>query len=249
MDLSVLIQSCDHYEKYWPGLFYYMDKFWDKKINHPIYFCNEKKSIKEYDQIKTGVGSFVSNLKFSLNKIKSKYIFYLLEDFWPICCFKKKLLDEISLYILDNNIKCFQISSYLPYYDLDSTKDFIQNQKIFKFNKHSKWRFNFQCRIWEKEFLLNSLHEPDISEKVINSAISVEEKCDNLFDKNIDVYFYHCLWYPISGVSYRGEFTTLGLELENNMKIDLYGKYYSSSHSLDESSSSSSSSSIHSSSS
>ena len=53
-----------------------MDKFWDKKIKYPIYFCNEIKNIKKYNQIKTGNGTFVQNLKTILNKIETKYIFY-----------------------------------------------------------------------------------------------------------------------------------------------------------------------------
>ena len=86
MSVSIIVQTCDKYEKYWDGFFYYMDKFWDKKINYPIYFCNENKKISNsrFNVINTGSGTFVSNLKNILNKIDTKYVFYLLEDFWPI---------------------------------------------------------------------------------------------------------------------------------------------------------------------
>jgi hypothetical protein len=226
MDLSIIVQTCDKYEKYWPGFFYYMDKFWDKKINSKIYFCNEKKQVNKpgYEQILTGSGTFIENLKFILSNIKSKYVFYMLEDFWPLCSLDSNLFESIYKFIENNNIKAFQLSSYTPYYDILKTDIRINDQNIFKFKSNSKWRFNFQTRFWDRELLLNSLLEPKISEKLVRSAITAEMECDNNFDKNIDIYFYHYFWYPLTGVSYRGEFTSLGEELQNNMMVDLFSK-------------------------
>lgn len=244
MDVSIVVQTCDKYEKFWDGFFYYMDKFWDKGISCPIYFCNETKKIKQnnFIHLPTGHGSFVQNLSFILNNVKSKYIFYLLEDFWPIQRIEKKLFEELFHYVKNNKIKALQISPFTPFYNFEETNDFIQNQKILKFNKDSDWRFNLQSRFWEKNFFLNSLMEPKISESAISSALGVEIECSKHLCKSTDIYFYHYLWYPMSGVSYRGSFTNLGNELQNNMMIDLYGKNYSSSSSQSSSSSSSSSS-------
>jgi hypothetical protein len=231
MSVSIIVQTCDKYEKYWDGFFYYMDKFWDKKINYPIYFCNENKKINnsKFNLINTGSGSFVSNLKTILNKIDTKYVFYLLEDFWPINNFRKDLFDSVFSYVTKNKIKAFQISPYVPYYQLEKTNDYINDQAILKFYKNSDWRFNFQARFWDKDFLLNSLFEPTISESQIGTSLGVEIDCSNKLDKNTDIYLYHYFWYPMSGVSYRGNFTDLGREMQNNMMIDLYGKDYSSS--------------------
>lgn len=226
MDLSIIIQTCDKYEKYWPGFFYYMNKFWDKKIDSKIYFCNEKTHISEpgYEQILTGNGTFIENLKFILKNIDSKYVFYMLEDFWPLCGINSNLFKSCYNFTENNNIKAFQISSYTPYYNMEKTEFKINNQNILKFKSDSKWRFNFQSRFWDKELLLESLLEPEISESMVSSAITAEMECDNNFDKNIEVYFYHYFWYPLSGVSYRGNFTNLGEELQNNMMVDLFGK-------------------------
>jgi hypothetical protein len=229
MNLSIVVQTCDKYEKFWEGFFYYMDKFWDKKIKVPIYFCTENTKInkKNIININTGKGTFVSNLNFILNEIKTDNIFYLLEDFWPIDTIKKDLFFELYDFFIKNNLSCLQISNYNPYYVLEKTEIKIQNQNILKFNKNSNWRFNFQARFWQKQKLIKSLFEPTISESKVSSAITVESMCDSIFPKDIDVFFYHRLWYPMSGVSYRGDFTQLGLELQNNMKVDLYGKLFS----------------------
>lgn len=228
MNVSVVVQTCDEYEKYWDGFFYYMDKFWDFKIDCPLYFCTETKNIsnKNYINIKTGKNTFVNNLNFILEKIETDYIFYLLEDFWPINNLKKDLFENIFNYILLKNIKAFQVSPYVPYYKLEKTKDKIKNQHIYKFSKNSDWRFNFQSRYWEKTTLKESIANPEISENILKSCIGTEIASSKKLNKNIDVYFYHYFWYPMSGVSYRGSFTSFGLELKNNMMIDLYGKNY-----------------------
>jgi hypothetical protein len=228
MDVSIIVQSCDRYEKYWDGFFYYMDRFWDKSIDCPKYFCTEEKDIKNnnFIQIKTGKKSFVENLTFALNKIETKYVFYLLEDFWPIQTINFDVFHNILNYMKNKDIKMFQVSPYVPYYKLNESNDSINNQKIFKFDKSSDWRFNFQSRFWEKQTFLNNIKNPKIKEEALNSSISVEVESSKFLDENLDVYFYHYFWYPMSGVSYRGDFTNFGLELQNNMMIDLYGKNY-----------------------
>lgn len=228
MDLSIIIQSCDKYEKFWQGLFYYMNKFWDKEIEVPIYFCNEYKIPQtNFIHLPTGSGSFVQNLTYILNNIKTKHVFYMLEDFWPICTIDKNLFYNLYNFFNNNDLKSLQVSNYNNYYKLEKTNYKIKNQNILKFCSDSSWKFSFQSRFWQKDFLLECLREPKISERVVNSAISVEVECDKNISKEIDIYFYHYLWYPMSGVAYRGEFTNLGKELQNNMLVDLYGINFS----------------------
>lgn len=229
MDCSIIIQTCDKYEKYWQGMYYYMDKFWDNSINCPIYFCNEEKNINnnKFIQIKTGKHSFVQNLENILNKINTKYIFYLLEDFWPINNFNKNLFENLFNFVESNCIKSLQVSAYTPYYTLEKTKFKINDQNLLIFSKESDWKFNLQSRFWEKDFLKSCLQEPEVSESKVNSAITVEVSCSNkLKFSNENIFFYHYLWYPFSGVSYRGDLTNFGKELENNMKADIFGKNF-----------------------
>jgi len=228
MDISVLVQTCDKYEKYWQGFFYYMDIFWDKKINCPIYFCNENKKVitnnSKVFNINTGKGTFVQNLKFALGEIKTKYIFYMLEDFWPIRNFDVDLFNSLYNLIEKNEIQSLQVSPITNYYSLEKTHLKLNESFLMKFKKTSDWIFNFQSRFWEKEILANSLCEPEISESLVSSAITVEKKINENFDRDIDCYLYQHFWYPLSGVCYRGKFTSLGEELQNNMLVDLYGK-------------------------
>ena len=104
---------------------------------------------------------------------------------------------------------------------------YFENQKIIKFKENSDWIFNFQSRFWKKDLFEKCLVYPKISEAECSSAISVEVECDKHAKKNgilKDVYLYHHFYYPIGGVSYRGNITKLGQEMQNNMCIDLHGK-------------------------
>lgn len=230
-NISVVVQTCDKYKKFWNGFFYYMDKFWDDEISCPIYFCNDHEEInvpKKFKVLTTKKNNFVDSLKFILSNVKTDYVFYMLEDFWLQAPMPAQIFNELFNFVLEKNIFVLQVSPILPYYNLDYNSNYYcLNQKIIKFKKESDWIFNFQTRFWKKEILEKCLVQPKISEDIVNSAISVEIECDKHVKYNNilkDVYFYHYFYYPIGGVAYRGNLTKIGQEMQNNMHIDLYGK-------------------------
>lgn len=221
MNCPVIIQTCDRYSKFWDGLFRFMDKNWDMSINSEIYFCNEELNISlphGFNQILTGKGTFVENLRFILNKVGEENVFYMLEDFWPIAPMNHDIFLSTYKFFLQNNADAMQISSYLPYYSLKSTK----NNGIFEFEKDSEWIFNFQARFWKAESFDKFLTEPKISESEVSSAITVEVASDQKArsSRELSVFLFHYFWYPISGVSYRGELTDIGLQMQNIVNID-----------------------------
>lgn len=225
---AVLIQTCDKYEKFWNGFFNFFKKHWDNKIESKIYFSNEHKEIdlpKNINQIKTGKGTFVQSLKKTLNEIEQDDIFFILEDFWPIAPMNKELFSQLYDFFKNDNLDAFQVGPYTPYYKLNKTKYEINGQCIWKIQKDSDWLFNLQARFWKKNILDKCLTEPELSESKVNSAITVEVASDVLAKKyNLNAAFYHYFWYPIGGVSYRGEFTEIGKQMQNIAAIDELAK-------------------------
>jgi hypothetical protein len=228
MKCPIVIQTCDKYKPYWGGLFNFMGKQWDPEIEQTIYFCNEEESVelpKGWKQIKTGKETFVQSLRSILSQIEEEHIFYMLEDFWPICPMRKKMFDGLYSVFEKEKMNALQISSYLPYYKLDSASK-IDGWPLMKFQKDSEWIFNLQARFWVKESFLKCLVEPKISESEVSSAITVEMSSDEYARKELDlnIYLHHYLWYPISGVAYRGKLTDVGEQMENVVKIDNFVK-------------------------
>ena len=41
-ELSLLVHTCDAYERFWGGMFYTLDSYWDYDYI-PVYFANEEK--------------------------------------------------------------------------------------------------------------------------------------------------------------------------------------------------------------
>ena len=222
MNCPVVIQTCDKYERFWEGLFRFMSKQWDFSIGSEIFFCNEEISVpnlpRAFRHLPTGRGSFVENLKTILDKVGSDHVFYMLEDFWPTAPMKKDMFLGLHKFFLTSGADAVQVSSYLPYYSLDVT----ENEGIFRFRKESEWIFNFQARFWKCDSFSKFLTEPEMSESEARSAITVEIASDRKAREtgSLSAFLYHYLWYPISGVSYRGEMTEIGRQMQNDAGID-----------------------------
>jgi hypothetical protein len=227
MNCAFIVQTCDKYEFAWEGFFYYMKKQWDFNIDIPMYFCNEEKTVdlpKPFVQIKTGKGTFVENLNNILGKIQEENIFYMLEDFWPFAPMKKELFNSAYGLFTKNNFDSLQIGNYTPWYELEKTEYDLLGQNLLKFSENGDWLFNFQSRFWKKSIFKSCLIEPEISEKEVSSAITVEMASDEYARNNLKLqcYLYHYFWYPLSGTVYRGEFNDFGKQLVNVVNIDKF---------------------------
>lgn len=221
MNCPVVIQTCDKYSRFWDGLFRFMAKNWDPSIAVPIYFCNEEAEVdlpEGFRRLPTGKGTFAQNLTKILETLGEERIFYMLEDFWPNAPMGGELFREMYGLFLSEDLDALQISSYLPYYSLRPT----ERPMLFEFTRGSEWIFNFQARFWKSDSMLRHLTEPEISESVARSAITVEIASDRKARESggLDAMLYHYLWYPISGVSYRGDFTEIGRQMQNVVDID-----------------------------
>lgn len=225
MSVAVVVQTCDRYEPYWGGLLHFMERHWDFGIDAPIYLCNEEADATLPNwcgQLKTGTGTFVENLKRSLDLVGEEHVFLMLEDFWPIAPMKKALFDSLYSAFKDRNLDALQVSNYTPYYKLRKSDGNAGGVKLLEFESDSEWIFNFQARFWKADTLRKCLVEPEISERTVGSAITAEIASDKFARKNIHLRaaLFHYLWYPLSGVAYRGEMTEFGAHLRNIMEID-----------------------------
>lgn len=225
MKVPTIVLTCDKYQPYWAGFFHFMERHWDKDIKSPIFFCNEEIDADVpgwCTQLKTGRGTFVENLKSSLRMVGSDMAFLMLEDFWPIAPMRRELFESLAADFVDQELDALQISNYNPLYSIRKSQRKVMGQNMMDFDPASEWVFNFQARFWRSDVLDSCLVEPEISEKTVGSAITVEMASDTFVrsSKNLKVSLYHYLWYPLSGVAYRGQMTEFGKHLQNILEID-----------------------------
>lgn len=242
-DLSLLIHTCDHYEKFWAGMFYTLDFYWD--YDHiPVYFANEEKNIldikyntkanteyrpdKRIKQILTGKtdrNGFSTRFIEAVKKIPTKYVLYMQEDMWLKRSLDTKLIDELIKFMDENKADSIRIHAKLFYYDtynLEPTEHIICRQRLLKTKGPSFLSHN--ATIWRKDYILKYQvpgEDPWINEEKGSERMLVD--CDNH-------YHYNIHWYCQPGISDNGEFSQeavvyghivdemKGMELKLNLK-------------------------------
>lgn len=225
MSVGVMILSCDRYEPYWRGLWNFMGKQWDFSIDAPIRLFNEETRTEApswCEQKLVGKGTFVENLRRAVSMVPEDDLFLMLEDFWPIAPMTRTMFEGLHREFRENDLDALQVSNYTPYYSVQKSGRRLLGRELMDFAPESDWIFNFQARFWKRESLLKFLVEPELSEKAVGSAITAEMAADKLAreSKEFRVRLFHYLWYPLSGVSYRGQLTEFGQQLQNIVEID-----------------------------
>jgi hypothetical protein len=226
MKTSVIVLTCDRYSRYWRGFWHFMERHWDFGIDAPIYMCNESERAKEAPdwcrQILTGGRTFVENLKKSIEAADSEEVFLMLEDFWPISPMGRNLFESLREEFRGGGWDALQVSNYSPYYKVRAGGRTIFGRPLLEFDKESDWLFNFQARFWKSGVLYDALVEPELSEREVGSAITAEMASDRGTRERggIRACLHHYLWYPLSGVSYRGNLTDFGRHLQNIVDVD-----------------------------
>lgn len=227
----IIIQTCDKYQFTWDGLFWSMNKYWDFEIPWTIYFCNEEIEVKlpnkRYKQIKTGVLDHSDMMRSILSQLKEhKYIFYMLEDYWPIKEMNKELFTSLFKLFKDNNWDSLKVTAHLPaHYKVENTNFYLKNKKILKYSKESDWVFSQQASFWKREIFENIIQKPQAGHEErrhktsLGVEIAMDKKIKELYP-NAEVYLFNYMWYPVGGVVWRGEMNLIGKQIEFERAVE-----------------------------
>ena len=233
-DITVIIQTCDKYSNIWNGWYLSWNRYWNKKLNWPVYFCNEEKTLPFNDpninQIKSPLSSdasgFSNRLIDILGKVKTKYVLYMQEDMWLTNEVDLLMFKEALYKMRYNDWNCLRIHEKIwVNYDLAKTSHFIGEKRILRSTSSSEWLLSHNAGIWNKDFLL-SVMEPN--EDPWNNEI---EGTVRIFKKTTNPKIYHLnhRWYYQPSASQNGTINPfmkqyeeyLSLTKELNKKFDL----------------------------
>lgn len=203
--VTILVNSCDSYEDTWYPMFKLLKKYWPNRT-YPIVLNTETKKYDYEDMnIKTinldkkfqnmNV-SWSKRLKECLKKIDSKYILFLLDDFFVTDYVNNEFLEKVLNWIEnDSNIAVFSfcVVEKNNYVDTLSSKYPMFNLR----NKKGPYRFNCQAALWRKDILIKTLrnHESAWDWELIGNRRSRRIKKDFYTiassDNMIFKYDYH----------------------------------------------------------
>lgn len=219
LDLSLLIHTCDSYEKFWGGMFYTLDSYWNYD-DIPVYFANEEKMIQDITidckgipyrpdsrikQILTGKtdqNGFSTRFIEAVKQIPNKYFIYLQEDMWLRRSLDKDLLIDLVNFMDSVNADSVRIHAKLWYYDsyiLEPTEYFIKNQRVLKTIGSNILSHN--ATIWRKDYILKHQlpgEDPWLNEEAGSKRMSSD---------NNNNYHYNIHWYCQPGIADKGEFS------------------------------------------
>lgn len=223
-NLSLLVHTCDHYEKFWAGMFCTLDFYWDYD-SFPVYFANEEKPISEMSwdikghelrpnpkikQILTGKtdkNGFSDRFIKAVSEIDSKWILYIQEDMWLRRNIDSSILKDLIKYADEKNADSIKLHFKIYYYDsyiLEPTEDFIGRLRVLKHSQGENLLLSHNATIWRKDYILDNQkcgEDPWTNEVEGSKRMST---------KPHNHYLYNVHWHAQPGISDQGEFSQEG---------------------------------------
>ncbi len=230
-DGVVLIMTCDKYSQYWSSLYHYMKQLWDYDIPWQICLCTEDYrpiiNDPKWSCLNVGKGSFHERQKKALEHFKDyKYIFFMLEDFWPTRPMTYEMFSGLFSKMVEHDWDCLHIDTMRPeLYKVETSDVSFAGKKFLKMCNDGEWLYNQQAAFWKRDLLYDCTIAGEIPEEAVMTTLSFEQCCDRYMRKNFPqakVMLYHYWWYPRSGVVWRGELSLIGKEMDVHMHIDNY---------------------------
>lgn len=232
---TILVNSCDSYEDTWNPFFKLLKKYWPD-CKYPIVLNTESKKYKFEDLNITTINvedkyrdkniSWSKRLKNVLNKIDSKYILFMMDDFFLMDYVESNRVEEVINWMeQDNNIAVF---SFFRVED-EKHKDVesIKYPHYFLRDKFGSYRYNCQAAIWNKEELIKSLRDFESAwDWEINGNIrSYRSKKEfyTLMDPKYYIFNYNCEDYGVVRGKWRLPetaelFEKEGIEIDFNIR-------------------------------
>lgn len=116
MDVSVLIMSSDGYSDCWYPFYKLYKKYWNP--SYKTYLCSETKDCEYFETIKTQ-GSWTSRVRQALEQIDSKYVIFLLEDFFFHNIVNQDRI-EFALKMFDKDTACVNFEQSYDMFDTET---------------------------------------------------------------------------------------------------------------------------------
>lgn len=162
-DVALLVHSCDRYEFLFPAFEFFFSKYWNFDIPFRYYFATEEKQvqIEGFENILSGKGEWTDRLRILLEKIPEKYVLYFQEDMWLSEPVNPEFFSGIADLAAQLNWQQLKLHSS-EVYTTTATPYYVEGFNIALLdNQQSDFLMSHQVTLWNKEFLLQQLQQPE----------------------------------------------------------------------------------------
>lgn len=159
-NITVVVGSCDAYNKLWKNFQICFDKYWDHQTNN--IFITEQIPItnytaKHFTPVLSNRKNWGERMLEGIAQCETKYIFFILEDYFLHYKYSEEQLKEYIDLMDLNNIDRLQISpsDFQSYYNCQYIKPnyTISDDKYLRLEKHSLYSISMQPSIWNTNYL------------------------------------------------------------------------------------------------
>lgn len=154
--VALLVTSCDEYQDLWDPFFKLFFKYWPD-CPYPVYLGTIHRIYNNY-RVKTitvGVDTDWSHrFRLMLEHIPNPYVIVLMEDYFLTHYVDTAKIDRLITYMEDQKAGCLRLFP-CPGPDLLC----LDNTEVGEISKGADYRLSLQAAIWNKQTLLELLHE------------------------------------------------------------------------------------------
>jgi len=156
MNLSIVVGTCDDYLEYMPHSMALMNRY--LPIELPRIVAGETQSIENtnYEWSLPGKGVWGKRMREALQKVKTEYVFFTLDDYYYSQKLTKEFFDWLLLFMDREkaNKLCLTPVPDFAQYQYEETIDTIK-----RMSPHSNWLTSVQPGIWRTQHLIDILED------------------------------------------------------------------------------------------
>lgn len=154
--ITMLVNTCDKNSFLWKPFYELFNIYWDKSVDIDKYILGETDSIDldGFEFILPGKNAWSDNLLYALDKIKTKYVFWWIEDFFMINTINKQSFESF-LYLLEE-YNADKLVVHYPHSELKLTP-LLPEYNIFTMDQDSPYTTTLQPSLWNVEHLKSCL--------------------------------------------------------------------------------------------
>jgi hypothetical protein len=210
-EVTLILHTCDSYSFCWESYFHYIHKHF--KVDIDKVFCTEETIVNQegWSNLRTGKGEWSDRLIRILGDIKTPYVLYMQEDFWPIKDLDPEIVSKCLELMKRDKLSAFYITkstSTRPEDGILKCYDEFKGNKMFRFMPNSPYIMNHQFALWDKlELLKNMVSNESPWQNEIRATRRIIERKEH---ENYKVMSHQ--WYE--AVVRRGKFTEDGQRLK-----------------------------------
>jgi len=157
-DLTIFVSTCDSYSDLWIPFSKCLEKYVD--LGCEVIFVSESKKIDGYHTVTPGFLSWGERNLIALNEVKTKYVFWLFEDYFFFKNISQVVMGEFLKFAKEKDIDRLQISPNWQnknIYSFLETKNFNPKFEFTLIPSSNNYSVSMQPSIWNKGYIKSLL--------------------------------------------------------------------------------------------